>query len=86
MFDTQALLHLLREAGFEQVEASSFGRSAVPEIGLIDSKYGDAKAFTLRPSNNGVYSIGSTTTESAEPRTGICTITIADKTSTIPRV
>jgi predicted SAM-dependent methyltransferase len=32
MFDTKALIHMLREAGFERVEASTFGQSAIPEI------------------------------------------------------
>jgi len=32
MFDTKALVHMLREAGFERVEASTFGQSAIPEI------------------------------------------------------
>jgi predicted SAM-dependent methyltransferase len=36
MFDTKALVHLLRESGFERVEASSFGQSAIPEISQIE--------------------------------------------------
>lgn len=36
MFDSKALIHLLREAGFEKVEASSFGKSAIPEIDRLD--------------------------------------------------
>jgi len=36
MFDTKALVHLLGEAGFERVEASTFGRSAIPEIAQIE--------------------------------------------------
>jgi predicted SAM-dependent methyltransferase len=36
MFDTKALAHLLREAGFERVEASSFAKSAIPEIDRLD--------------------------------------------------
>lgn len=36
MFDSKALIHLLHEAGFERVQASSFGESAIPEIGQIE--------------------------------------------------
>ncbi len=36
MFDGKALVHLLREAGFEQVAVSSFGQSAIPEIDQLE--------------------------------------------------
>jgi predicted SAM-dependent methyltransferase len=36
MFDGKALVHLLREAGFEQVALSCFGESAIPEIADIE--------------------------------------------------
>lgn len=36
MFDAKSLMHLLREAGFEQVEVSSYGKSAIPEINQLD--------------------------------------------------
>jgi SAM-dependent methyltransferase len=36
MFDGKALVHLLREAGFEQVTVSAFGQSAIPEIDQIE--------------------------------------------------
>ncbi|HUA16960.1 MAG TPA: methyltransferase domain-containing protein [Verrucomicrobiae bacterium] len=36
MFDGRALSHLLREAGFDQVEVSSYGTSAIPEIDQIE--------------------------------------------------
>jgi SAM-dependent methyltransferase len=36
MFDGKALVHLLREAGFERVEVSSFGVSAIPEIDALE--------------------------------------------------
>lgn len=36
MFDEKALVHLLREAGFEQPMVSSFGKSAIPEIAQLD--------------------------------------------------
>jgi SAM-dependent methyltransferase len=36
MFDGKALVHLLREAGFEQPEVLSFGKSAIPEIAQLD--------------------------------------------------
>jgi SAM-dependent methyltransferase len=36
MFDGKALVHLLREAGFEEPAVSSFGVSAIPEIDAIE--------------------------------------------------
>ncbi len=36
MFDSKSLVHLLREAGFEQVEVMSYGKSAIPEIDQIE--------------------------------------------------
>jgi predicted SAM-dependent methyltransferase len=36
MFDGKALVHMLREAGFEQVEVSTFGKSAIPEITQLE--------------------------------------------------
>jgi hypothetical protein len=36
MLDGKALVHLLREAGFEQVAVSEFGRSAIPEIDQVE--------------------------------------------------
>jgi len=36
MFDGNALVHLLRQAGFAKVEVSSFGKSAIPEIDQIE--------------------------------------------------
>jgi SAM-dependent methyltransferase len=36
MFDGKGLVHLLREAGFEQATVSSFGQSAIPEIDQIE--------------------------------------------------
>jgi len=36
MFDAKALQHMLREAGFEHVEVSSYGKSAIPEIDRLD--------------------------------------------------
>jgi SAM-dependent methyltransferase len=36
MLDAKALVHLLREAGFERVAVSSFGKSAIPEIDQIE--------------------------------------------------
>jgi SAM-dependent methyltransferase len=36
MFDAQSLVHLLREAGFEQVAVSSYRTSAIPEIDHIE--------------------------------------------------
>jgi Methyltransferase domain len=36
MFDGKALVHLLREAGFEGAAVSSFGCSAIPEIDQIE--------------------------------------------------
>ncbi len=36
MFDGKALVHLLRAAGFGQVEASSYGQSAIPDIDQIE--------------------------------------------------
>jgi len=36
MFDGKALMHLLREAGFERVEISSHWNSAIPEIAQIE--------------------------------------------------
>jgi Uncharacterized protein conserved in bacteria len=36
MFDGKALVHLLREAGFEQVALSKFRESAIPEIADIE--------------------------------------------------
>jgi len=36
MFDAKALTHLTREAGFEQVEVSSYRNSAIPEIDQIE--------------------------------------------------
>jgi SAM-dependent methyltransferase len=36
MFDAKSLTHLLREAGFEQVAVSGYGKSAIPEINQLD--------------------------------------------------
>ncbi|HLW86811.1 MAG TPA: methyltransferase domain-containing protein [Candidatus Sulfotelmatobacter sp.] len=36
MFDARALVHLLRNAGFENVEVSSYRKSAIPEIDSIE--------------------------------------------------
>jgi predicted SAM-dependent methyltransferase len=36
MFDGKALVHLLQEAGFQQVAVSSFRQSAIPEIEQIE--------------------------------------------------
>jgi SAM-dependent methyltransferase len=36
MFDGKALVYLLRQAGFEKPAVSSFGVSAIPEIGAIE--------------------------------------------------
>lgn len=36
MFDSRALVHMLRRAGFENVEVSSYCKSAIPEINLIE--------------------------------------------------
>jgi SAM-dependent methyltransferase len=36
MFDGKALVHLLREAGFENPTVSSFGQSRIPEIAQLD--------------------------------------------------
>ena len=36
MFDSKALVRLLREAGFEQVTVSRFGQSAITEIDQIE--------------------------------------------------
>lgn len=36
MFDGKALVHLLHEAGFEQVEVSGYGKSGIPEIDQIE--------------------------------------------------
>jgi SAM-dependent methyltransferase len=36
MFDGKALVHLLREAGFENPAVSSFGKSGIPEIAQLD--------------------------------------------------
>lgn len=36
MFDAKSLVHLLREAGFTQVEVSSYRQSAIPEIDLLE--------------------------------------------------
>jgi len=36
MFDGKALVHMLREAGFQNAAVSSFGQSAIPEIDRIE--------------------------------------------------
>lgn len=36
MYDGKALVHLLREAGFQNVAVSRFGESGIPEIGQLD--------------------------------------------------
>jgi SAM-dependent methyltransferase len=36
MFDSKALVQLLKDAGFDRVEVSSFGKSAIPEIDLLE--------------------------------------------------
>ena len=36
MFDGKALVHLLREAGFDRVEVARYGESAIPEIDQIE--------------------------------------------------
>lgn len=36
MFDAKSLVHLLHEAGFQQVEVSSYSRSAIPEIDKLE--------------------------------------------------
>jgi SAM-dependent methyltransferase len=36
MFDARALVHMVRSAGFENVEVSSYRQSAIPEIELIE--------------------------------------------------
>ena len=36
MFDGKSLVHLVREAGFERVEVSSYRKSAIPEIDQIE--------------------------------------------------
>ena len=36
MFDSKALVQLIKDAGFDRVEVSSFGKSAIPEIDLLE--------------------------------------------------
>jgi predicted SAM-dependent methyltransferase len=36
MFDARALVHMLREAGFEHVEVSSYRQSTIPEIDQLE--------------------------------------------------
>jgi hypothetical protein len=36
MFDGKSLVHMLRSAGFEHVEISSYRMSAIPEIDQIE--------------------------------------------------
>ena len=36
MFDGRALAHMLREAGFQNVEVGSYRKSAIPEIDQIE--------------------------------------------------
>jgi SAM-dependent methyltransferase len=36
MFDARALVHMVRSAGFENIEVSSYRQSAIPEIELIE--------------------------------------------------